>query len=110
MTFSSLFILIATKKISYHTKKVVQEALNYTTIFDIQKYIKSMIDHKFAYRNIRAEVSDRSAREAGLLDVIVDPSDKDLVGRQLEQRLHLFLQLMVQESDQLWHSLERDAG
>lgn len=37
--FSSLF-LIATKKISYHTKKVVQEALNYTTLFDIQKYIK----------------------------------------------------------------------
>ena len=43
MTFSSLFILIVTKKINKKKKKVVQEALNYTTLFDIQKYIKKAV-------------------------------------------------------------------
>ena len=54
MTFSSLFILIATKKISYHTKKVVQEALNYTTLFDIQKYIKKVVFTVFIIEAIGA--------------------------------------------------------
>ena len=54
MTFSSLFILIVTKKISYHTKKVVQEALNYTTLLDIQKYIKKAVITVFIIEAIGA--------------------------------------------------------
>ena len=39
MTFSSIIVLFVSKKISYQTKKIVQEDLNYNTLFDIQKYI-----------------------------------------------------------------------
>ena len=44
MTFSSIIVLFVSKKISYQTKKIVQEDLNYNTLFDIQKYIKNSID------------------------------------------------------------------
>ena len=43
MTFSSLIVLFVSKKISYQTKKVVQEDLNYNTLLDIQKYIKNVV-------------------------------------------------------------------
>lgn len=43
MTFSSIIVLFVAKKISYSTKKVVQEDLNYNTLFDIQKYIKNVV-------------------------------------------------------------------
>ena len=43
MTFSSIIVLLVSKKISYRTKKIVQEDLNYNTLFDIQKYIKNVI-------------------------------------------------------------------
>ena len=42
MTFSSIIVLFVSKKISYQTKKIVQEDLNYNTLFDIQKYIKNV--------------------------------------------------------------------
>ena len=47
MTFSSLVVLLISKKISYQTKKIVQEDLNYYTLFDIQKYIKSVVKTVF---------------------------------------------------------------
>lgn len=43
MTFSSIIVLLVSKKISYRTKKIVQEDLNYNTLFDIQKYIKNVV-------------------------------------------------------------------
>ena len=43
MTFSSIIVLLISKKISYRTKKIVQEDLNYNTLFDIQKYIKNVV-------------------------------------------------------------------
>ena len=43
ITFSSLFVLLISKKISYYTKKVVQEDLNVETVFDIQGYIKKVM-------------------------------------------------------------------
>lgn len=43
MTFSSLIVLFISKKISYQTKKIVQEDLNYNTLLDIQKYIKTVV-------------------------------------------------------------------
>ncbi|RRD39489.1 potassium transporter KtrB [Leptotrichia sp. OH3620_COT-345] len=43
ITFSSMFVLLVTKKISYYTKKVVQEDLNTETLFDIQNYIRKVM-------------------------------------------------------------------
>ena len=47
MTFSSIIVLLISKKISYRTKKIVQEDLNYNTLFDIQKYIKNVVKTVF---------------------------------------------------------------
>ncbi len=47
MTFSSIIVLFVSKKISYQTKKIVQEDLNYNTLFDIQKYIKNVVKTVF---------------------------------------------------------------
>lgn len=54
MTFSSVIVLIVARKISYQTKKVVQEALNYTTLFDISKYIKKAVITVFLIEAIGA--------------------------------------------------------
>ena len=54
MTFSSVIVLIVVRKISYQTKKVVQEALNYTTLFDISKYIKKAVITVFLIEAIGA--------------------------------------------------------
>ncbi len=43
LTISSLFIILVTQKISYHSKKVVQEALNYNKLFDVHQYIKKAV-------------------------------------------------------------------
>lgn len=40
ITFSSMFILLLTKKINYYTKKVIQEDINYNILSDIPKYVK----------------------------------------------------------------------
>lgn len=41
LTFSSILVLLVSRKISYFTKKIIQEDLNYVNKFDIYSYIKS---------------------------------------------------------------------
>ncbi len=43
ITISSFFILIFSKKISYKTKKIIQEERNVETLFNIQKFLKKVI-------------------------------------------------------------------
>ncbi|MDO5089476.1 MAG: TrkH family potassium uptake protein [Leptotrichiaceae bacterium] len=54
ITFSSMFILLVTKKISYYTKKIIQEDLNTETLFDIQNYIKKVMITVFGIEFIGA--------------------------------------------------------
>lgn len=42
LTFSSLIVLLVSRKISYFTKKIIQEDLNYQNKFDIYLYIKKV--------------------------------------------------------------------
>ena len=51
MTFSSIIVLFVSKKISYQTKKIVQEDLNYNTLFDIQKYIKNVENRRTKWKS-----------------------------------------------------------
>ena len=43
ITISSFFILVFSKKISYKTKKIIQEERNVETLFNIQKFLKKVI-------------------------------------------------------------------
>lgn len=42
ITFSSMLLLLVSKKINYYTKKVVQEDINYNILSDIPSYIKQV--------------------------------------------------------------------
>ena len=43
ITISSFFILVFSKKISYKTKKIIQEERNIESLFNIQKFLKKVI-------------------------------------------------------------------
>lgn len=54
ITFSSLFVLLITKKINYYTKKVIQEDINYNVLSDVPKYIKRVAILVFSIETIGA--------------------------------------------------------
>lgn len=54
MTFSSVIVLLLTRKIDYSAKKIIQKDLNYNTLFDIQSYIKNLIKIVFLIEFIGA--------------------------------------------------------
>ena len=43
ITISSFFILVFSKKISYKTKKIIQEERNIESLFNIQKFFKKLL-------------------------------------------------------------------
>ena len=54
MTFSSVIVLLLTRKIDYTAKKIIQKDLNYNTLFNIQAYIKNLIKIVFLIEFIGA--------------------------------------------------------
>ena len=43
ITFTSVIIILISKKIGYYTKKIVQEDININTTFKIEEYVKKVI-------------------------------------------------------------------
>ena len=57
ITFTSVIIILISKKIGYYTKKIVQEDINIDTTFRIEEYIKKFSFFKAVYYSLFHSVS-----------------------------------------------------